>query len=107
MDEDMQVFNMVKRNPTRKVDADNLPPIVIDQEGRLFFTDPTPTVADIMKTAAGLLVLAFGLFIGVLGAVAALATGTANATVLTYCAIGPMSVAAIINLKGEKKYVQQ
>lgn len=102
MTEDMEAFSVVKRNPTRKVDADNLPPIIIENDGRMFFVDPTPTVGDILKTVAGLLVLTLGVFFGILGVVYALVTNTVNATILAFCTAAPVALVAMLILNGEK-----
>lgn len=105
--EDNEVFRLVKRNPTRKVDADLLPPIAMGKDGKLFFLDPTPTLSDTIQAIIGIILLVLGVFIGIFGVVYILATGSANINVLLYCVIGIMSTFAIISLKGEKKNVQQ
>lgn len=102
MTEDMEVFSVVKRNPTRQVDADNLPPIIIENDGRMFFVDPSPTVGEILKTVAGLLVLTLGVFVGSLGALFALVTNPVNTTILAFCTATPAALVATFMLKGEK-----
>lgn len=105
--EDAEVFRLVKRNPTRKVDADTLPPVAMGKDGKLFFTDPTPTLGDTIQAIGGIVLLVLGVFLGVSGVVCALVAGLVNANVLVYCVVGIMSTLAIISLKGEKKNVQQ
>lgn len=104
--EDAEVFAMVHKNPSRKVDANTLPPIAMDNNGKLFFTDPAPTAEAIWNAIWGVAVLGLALLIGVYAVVFLAVNRTAIPTVITWLVIGAMSTFAIIKLKGEKKNVQ-
>ena len=105
--EDAEVFTMVNSNPSRKVDAKKLPPIVMDVDGKMFFTDPTPSAEEIWNTLWGCAMLGMAVLIGVFAVVCLIVTRTVNATFISWLIVGTMAVLAILKLKGEKKNVQQ
>lgn len=105
--EDAEVFSIVKSNPGRKVDANALTPIALGNDGKLFFTDPPPSKSEMVMAVLGLVGLAFGVLLGVISVVLVLVVPATDPRILSFCVMGVIALVAIINLKGEKKNVQQ
>lgn len=96
--QDAEVFAMVKGNPGRKVDANTLPPIAMDNDGNLFFTDPAPTKAELAMAACT--VLAF--LLAAVIAIVALAVPAADLRLLSIFTVAAASIMVFTNMKGEK-----
>lgn len=102
--EDQEVFAIVTRNPSRKVDANTLPPVAMDNDGNLFFMDPTPSKSDTIQAILGMVLLVLGIFAGASGIVCAIITKAVNSAIVVCCVAGALSILAIIKLKGEKEH---
>ena len=100
--QDAEVFAMVKGNPGRKVDANTLPPIAMDNDGKLFFTDPAPTKSEIAMAVCTVLTF----LLAVVVAVVALAVPAADPRLLSFCTVSIASMMIFTNMKGEKKNVK-
>ena len=105
--EDLEVFALVKGNSTRKVDASSLPPIAMDDNGNVFFTDPAPSIETVCQALWGLVLLGLAVLIGVFAVVFLIVTKAVNATVVSWLIVGTMAAFAIYKLKGEKRNAQQ
>lgn len=79
LDEDQEVFAMVKRNPSRKVDADALPPIVVEDNGTMHFADPKPDLWTTLLSLSAVAGIAISLGIGLYSMIHAVVTRTPTA----------------------------
>lgn len=79
LDEDREVFAMVKRNPSRKVDADALPPIVVEDNGTMHFADPKPDLWTTLLSLSVVAGIAISLGMGIYGMIHAVVTRTPTA----------------------------
>ena len=79
LDEDQEVFAMVKRNPTRTVDADALPPIVVEDNGTMHFADPKPDLWTTFLSLSSVTGIAISLGMGIYGMIHAVVTRTPTA----------------------------
>lgn len=79
LDEDQEVFAMVKRNPTRTVDADALPPIVVEDNGTMHFADPKPDLWTTLLSLSVVAGIAISMGMGIYGMIHAVVTRTPTA----------------------------
>lgn len=79
LDEDQEVFAMVKRNPTRTVDADALPPIVVEDNGTMHFADPKPDLWTTFLSLSAVAGIAISMGMGIYGMIHAVVTRTPTA----------------------------
>lgn len=79
LDEDQEVFAMVKRNPTRTVDADALPPIVVEDNGTMHFADPKPDLWTTLLSLSAVAGIAISMGMGIYGMIHAVVTRTPTA----------------------------
>lgn len=79
LDEDREVFAMVKRNPSRKVDADALPPIVVEDNGTMHFADPKPDLWTTLLSLSAVAGIAISMGMGIYGMIHAVVTRTPTA----------------------------
>ena len=79
LDEDREVFAMVKRNPSRKVDADALPPIVVEDNGTMHFADPKPDLWTTLLSLSVVAGIAISMGMGIYGMIHAVVTRTPTA----------------------------
>lgn len=68
--QDAEVIAMVNNNPNCKVNLDTLPPIVMAEDGRLYFMDTTPTPWETFKNVLTVLVVGWAILCAILGAFA-------------------------------------
>lgn len=66
--QDNEVIAMVNNNPARKVDLDTIPPIIIAEDGRMYFMDTAPTLRETFGTILTVLVMGYGILSAILGA---------------------------------------
>ena len=66
--QDAEVIAMVNNNPNCKVNLDTLPPIVMAEDGRLYFMDTTPTPWETFKNVLTVLVVGWAILCAILGA---------------------------------------
>ena len=76
LDEDQEVFSMVKRNPARKVDADALPPIVVEDNGTMHFAEPEQDPWTTLLSLSAVAGIAISMGMGIYGMIHAAVTGT-------------------------------
>lgn len=79
LDEDQEVISMVKRNPARKVDADALPPIVVEDNGTMHFAEPKQDPWITLLSLSAVAGIAIGLGMGIYGMIHAVVTRTPTA----------------------------
>lgn len=79
LDEDQEVISMVKRNPTRTVDADALPPIVVEDNGTMHFADPKPDLWTTLLSLSAVAGIAISMGMGIYGMIHAVVTRTPTA----------------------------
>lgn len=79
LDEDREVFAMVKRNPSRKVDADALPPIVVEDNGTMHFAEPKQDPWTTLLSLSAVAGIAISMGMGVYSMIHAVVTRTPTA----------------------------
>ena len=79
LDEDQEVISMVKHNPSRKVDADALPPIVVEDNGTMHFAEPKQDPWITLLSLSAVAGIAIGLGMGIYGMIHAVVTRTPTA----------------------------
>lgn len=79
LDEDQEVFAMVKRNPSRKVDADALPPIVVEDNGTMHFAEPKQDPWTTLLSLSAVAGIAISMGMGVYSMIHAVVTRTPTA----------------------------
>ena len=65
--QDAEVIAMVNNNPNCKVNLDTLPPIVMAEDGRLYFMDTTPTPWEAFKSMLIITAIGCGVLTAILG----------------------------------------
>lgn len=68
--QDAEVIAMVNSNPNCKVNLDTLPPIVICEDGRMYFMDTTPTPWETFIGILAVIAVGCGILAAILSAVA-------------------------------------
>lgn len=65
--QDEEVIAMVNNSPSRKVDLDPIPPIVIGEDGRMYFMDTAPTLRETFAAILTVFVTGWGILNAILG----------------------------------------
>lgn len=97
---DMEVFGLVKNNPSRKVNAEALPPVVLEQDGTMHFMEPAhrDNVGGL-----GFMTIAAAVLSAGVGAACAYFTGDFLPLVLILGVIGAAAFCGIVSLGGERE----
>lgn len=103
LDEDQEVISMVKRNPARKVDADALPPIVVEDNGTMHFADPKPDLWTTFLSLSSVTGIAISLGIGLYSMIHAAVTGGPSAFDVVGMTLGAFAGLVVLCLWRESR----
>ena len=103
LDEDQEVISMVKHNPSRKVDADALPPIVVEDNGTMHFADPKPDLWTTFLSLSSVTGIAISLGIGLYSMIHAAVTGGPSAFDVVGMILGALAGLVVLCLWRESK----
>lgn len=97
---DLEVFGLVKNNPSRKVNAEALPPVVLEMDGTMHFMIPPrrDTVGGLGLVAIATAVLAAGI-----GAACAYFTGDFVPLTMVSGVIAAGAFCGFVSLRGERE----
>lgn len=97
---DMEVFGLVKNNPSRKVNAEALPPVVLEMDGTMHFMEQAchDSVGGLGFVAIAAAVLSAGV-----GAACAYFTGDFLPLILISGVIGAAAFCGFVSSKGERE----
>lgn len=98
--EDAEAFALVHGNHSRKVDAEALPPIVLEDDGTMTFMEPEPVAGNRWGALWAVITLCVLTLAGVAGAVYVLATKTITFGAAGCCTVGLAALALIFNMMG-------
>lgn len=98
--EDQEAIDMVKHNPNRVVNADALPPIVMEYDGSMYFMPKAEPRQD-HNSAIGFLAIVAGVASAAFGVACAWFTGSITPLGLTGCVLAAVLVTALDCMKGD------